>query len=186
MKKQKQNYIPEINAGSMADIAFLLLIFFLVSTTIPNDQGIVRKLPEPCLNGDCSTEINERNVLRISMNFAGELSIDSEVSSMDSLVPKIKEFIDNNGDGSCLYCKGSKRLNASDNPSIAVVSLATDRQLPYKLFIEAQNKISLAYLELREEYAKKVYNKNLSQLKEDEWAQVRKSYPLLLSEAELR
>ena len=87
---------PEINAGSMADIAFLLLIFFLVTTTMANDKGIQRKLPPICETPDCRGEIYERNILRISLNGNQEIMVKNEIITIDKLKDNVKTFVDNN------------------------------------------------------------------------------------------
>ena len=115
--------MPEVNAGSMADIAFLLLIFFLVTAVIPKDQGINRKLPAPCPEGQiCDAELNERNVLRIVINNQDQIMVENDFVNLDELKEVTKAFLDNNGDGSCTYCNGNKVPDASDNPDAAVIS----------------------------------------------------------------
>jgi len=127
MKRLKQ--APEVNAGSMADIAFLLLIFFLVTAVIPNDHGINRKLPKLCPPGQkCQADIHERNILRISLNANQEIMLDQDVVSVENIKDLTKLFIDNNGDNSCDYCNGSGLANASDNPKKAVIALQVDKK----------------------------------------------------------
>ncbi|MBP0902348.1 ExbD/TolR family protein [Mariniflexile gromovii] len=142
--------MPEVNAGSMADIAFLLLIFFLVTATISSDEGINRVLPEECPPGiDCSSPIIERNVLKIIINNDDEIMIGNQIVPIEALKNTTKNFIDNNGDNTCGYCNGEKSSMASENPTKAVVSLQTGQQTSYKRFIEVQNELSKAYYELR-------------------------------------
>lgn len=175
---------PELHAGSMADIAFLLLIFFLVATTIPNDKGISRNLPDPCPPGQvpCDKKITERNVLRIVMNEKGALLVDNDKTALIDLKNIVKEFVDNNGDKSCDYCNGSALLNSSENPRKAAISLATHREAPYKDFIALQDELTTAYYELRALYAQEVFNKEVSILTEVEMEQVKKAYPFSISE----
>lgn len=175
---------PDLHAGSMADIAFLLLIFFLVATTIPNDKGISRNLPDPCRPGQvpCDKKITERNVLRIVMNEKGSLLVNNDRTILTDLKSIVKEFIDNNGDKSCNYCKGSAFLSSSENPAKAAVSLATHREAPYKDFIALQDELTAAYYELRAVYAQEVFSKDVSILTEVEMEQVKKAYPFSISE----
>ncbi|MAO10090.1 MAG: biopolymer transporter ExbD [Flavobacteriaceae bacterium] len=181
------NKVPEVNAGSMADIAFLLLIFFLVSTTIPNDKGIVRKIPEPCPPGQkCDTEINERNLLSININKEGELFVNEGVTPYKDLKEIIKDFIDNNGDATCDYCNGNKVAAASDNPKKASISINTHPKTPYKAFITVQNELTAAYLELRKRYTETVLQKDADNLTEEEIKQVQQAYPFRISEADIQ
>ena len=182
-----QRNAPRVNAGSMADIAFLLLIFFLVTTTIARDKGIARKLPRKCPPGiNCSIDINDRNIMRLYLNETGELLVNDDVTDLTELRSLIKNFIDNNGDGSCEYCHGLQLIGSSENPSVAVISLNTDRLTPYREFISLQDEISQAYFELRRDYALNIFKKEPSELSDSEMFQVKEAYPFLLSEADIK
>jgi len=176
----------EVNAGSMADIAFLLLIFFLVVSTIDNDVGINRKLPKKCLTEDCISEIHSRNLLTIKLNEAQEILIDNELTDILDVKLKIMNFLDNNGDSSCLYCSGKQLTTASDNPKKAVVSILTTRDTNYEWFISVQDELISAYYDLRLVYVKKQYGKPLTELSNQELLETKKAYPLQVSEAELQ
>ncbi|MDO5971452.1 biopolymer transporter ExbD [Flavivirga aquimarina] len=179
--------MPEVNAGSMADIAFLLLIFFLVTATISSDEGINRSLPEECPPGmDCTNTIHERNILRILINNNDEIMIKDNIITIDELKEIAKNFLDNNGDGTCSYCSGTKSTNASDNPKKAVISLQNDRQTSYKQFITVQDELSKAYYELRNTYSLNVLKKPSDKLSKQELKQVKDAYPFILSEAETK
>ncbi len=177
---------PTINTGSMADIAFLLLIFFLVTAVIPNDYGFNRKLPEPCKSEPCSVEQHRHNVLQILVGKDNTLMVNNALISIDELKDQVKRFIDNNGDKSCTYCNGDQLESASDNPTKAVISLQTDRDSTYEFFIEIQDEITKAYYELRENYANEVFKKEINALSKDEIKKLREAYPFILSEAETK
>jgi biopolymer transport protein ExbD len=187
MKNSRRNY-PEVNAGSMADIAFLLLIFFLVTAAIPNDRGITRKLPPPCPSGtDCSDEtISIRNILEIKINAKDELLVNNQIISIMDLKDTTKEFLDNNGDGSCEYCSGLKYITLSDNPKEAVISLNNHPNTSYNFYIGIQDQITKAYYELRRDYAIKVLNKSNKELTKEELRKVKKAYPFILSEVQIK
>ncbi len=182
--KNPRHSAPQVNAGSMADIAFLLLIFFLVTTTISADKGISRKLPENCPPGlDCNTTINERNILRISINNQDELMVENELISIKDLKQIAKDFLDNNGDKSCNYCHGPQDSSSSDNPLDAVISLLYDNLTTYEMFVAVQDILTKAYYELREDYALKVLRKSARELTESDLKALKKAYPFVLSEA---
>ncbi len=177
---------PEVNAGSMADIAFLLLIFFLVSTTIPKDKGIARSIPKKCLPGEpCSIEMNERNILLIAANNAGELFVNKELMEYKDLQKTITDFIDNNGDNSCGYCDGAKDKEASDNPNLAAISIDVQATAPYRYFITIQDEITKSYMVLRTHYAKSTFDKTLEELTVAELKEVKDAYPFRISEAKI-
>ena len=179
----RRNY-PTVNAGSMADIAFLLLIFFLVTTTISSDKGILRKLPTPCSpNENCNTKEPERNVLRILVNDKQEIMIEDEIVDLTEVKQIAKDFLDNNLDGICNYCNGKQLLDASDNPKKAVISLQHHALTKYYVFINVQDELTQAYYELREEFAKAKYNKPVEKLSKEELREIKEAYPFILSEA---
>ena len=176
-----------INAGSMADIAFLLLLFFLVATTISQEKGIVRKLPNPCPAGqDCTTDIPERNLLHIIINEKGDLLVDNEITPLKELKNRAVLFLDNNGKGTCDYCKGTKIESESDDPAKAVISVSSHRMSSYASFISVQDELTKAYTELRTRYATEKFNKSFEMLSEEEMTAVQKAYPFIVSEATIQ
>src|SRR5690606_9001689 len=133
--RHSQHSAPQVNAGSMADIAFLLLIFFLVTTTIFADKGINRKLPANCPPGrDCSALIADQNIIKIHINDNQEIMIDEEVIVIEETQDILKKFVDNNGDSTCSYCNGAGLELFSEHTSNAVISLQSGDQTHYELF----------------------------------------------------
>jgi biopolymer transport protein ExbD len=179
-------FVPEVNAGSMADIAFLLLIFFLVTATISSDEGINRLLPKDCPTGDCGGIISERNILRIAINNKDDILIEDELAQLKDIKTITKNFIDNNGNGNCNYCQGNREAASSESPQKAVVSLQTGKQTTYKTFIAVQNELTKAYYELRQAYSLNVLDKPIDKLTKQEMKQVKNAYPFILSEAETK
>jgi biopolymer transport protein ExbD len=181
--------IPEINAGSMADIAFLLLIFYLVTTTMDTDKGINRKLPpiEDELVQD-PPPIKERNIFTVLVNSNDQLLVEDEYLEINELRAKAMEFIDNNGDGSCEYCKGYGVSSSSDNPVKAVISLQNDRGTSYGMYVKVQNELVAAYEDLRERYAEDEYGRSYRGMdpEEDEEIikEIKNAYQQKISEAE--
>lgn len=178
--------VPEINAGSMADIAFLLLIFFLVTTTMDVDSGINRKLPpyEPDLLTDPPPPIKKKNIFTVLVNSNDQLLVEDEYMDISELRAAAFAFLDNNGDLSCDYCEGLRSPSSSDNPGKAIVSLQNDRGTSYKLYISVQNELAAAYNELREREAQKKFGKSYDDLDEEESDEIQALYPQKISEAE--
>jgi len=150
--------MPEVNAGSMADIAFLLLIFFLVTTTIENNSGLNRQLP----SNEASLPILEKNLLRIGLNANNELLIGDELSDIKELRDRAIAFLDNGGivkgaNGYCNYCKGERAISSSDNPQKAIISLSNTRETNYGVYIAVQNEHAGAYNALRNRESLRLY-----------------------------
>tara|TARA_A200000159_G_scaffold148999_1_gene157160 strand:- start:542 stop:1165 length:624 start_codon:yes stop_codon:yes gene_type:complete len=143
---------PEVNAGSMADIAFLLLIFFLVTTTIETDSGINRKLP-PIEDVEDPPIIKEKNIFTVVVNKNNQLLVEEELTDVSDLRSMAIEFLDNGGgegEEACDYCQGDRDPKSSDNPDKAIISLKNDRETSYKIYIAVQNELVAAYNDLRD------------------------------------
>lgn len=178
--------IPEINAGSMADIAFLLLIFFLVTTTMDVDKGINRKLPpwNPEQLDD-PPPIKKRNIFTVLVNANDDLLVEEEYMELEDLRAATKRFLNNNGDKSCTYCLGGLRSeSSSDNPQKAIVSLQNDRGTSYNMYVAVQNELAAAYNELREELAQRRYGTAVENLTKEQQDEIQNAYPQKISEAE--
>lgn len=154
---------PQVNAGSMADIAFLLLIFFLVTTTIETDSGINRKLP-PIEDNPDTPEIKMKNIFTVMVNKNDQLLVEDQLMELSELREAAIEFLDNGGDGSCTYCKGAKDLTSSDNPDKAIISLQNDSETSYKAYISVQNELVAAYYFLRDRECLTKYGKTYREL----------------------
>ncbi|GAA4279934.1 ExbD/TolR family protein [Gaetbulibacter aestuarii] len=159
---------PEVNAGSMADIAFLLLIFFLVTTTIETDSGINRKLP-PMEDNDEDVVIKQKNIFTVLLNGKDQLLVEDELMDLKDLREAAKEFLDNGGipkgqEGYCSYCQGKRDPSSSDNPDKAIISLANNRETSYKQYIAVQNELVAAYNELRDRRAQELYGETFAEM----------------------
>lgn len=158
---------PEVNAGSMADIAFLLLIFFLVTTTIETDTGLNRKLP-PIDDSEVKPPvIRERNIFTVNINRHNQLLVEDELMELKDLRKAAVEFLDNGGGvapDDCTYCKGKKDPHSSDNPDKAIISLKSDRETKYATYISVQNELVAAYNQLRDRRATELYGKTLKEM----------------------
>lgn len=161
---------PEVNAGSMADIAFLLLIFFLVTTTIETDTGLNRKLPPIDDTESTPPIIRQRNMFTVLINGRNQLMVKDELMELKDLRKAAVEFLDNGGgtgNDACTYCKGKKDPTSSDNPDKAIISLKNDRETKYSTYISVQNELVAAYNELRDRRATELYGKTLKEMEAD-------------------
>lgn len=171
---KKKRRLQEINASSMADIAFLLLIFFLVTTTMDIDKGLLVLLPPWSEDPPEDIKTNERDVLKILVNKDDLLLVEGEPLEITELKELTKRHVNNKG----------VDKDFSTSPLKAVVSLKNDRGTTYDMYIKVQNELKSAYNELREEYAKQRYGVAFDDLDDPRKKVVRKSYPLRISEAE--
>jgi biopolymer transport protein ExbD len=180
----------DINAGSMADIAFLLLIFFLVTTTMDVETGIQRRLPPmPDENQQAEVEqINKRNIMVVLINKNDRLFAGGQEMHITMLKDKVKEFITNPAN---LPDMPEKRENDIEGfgpvmVSRAVVSLQNDRGTSYNAYIQVQNELVKAFNELRDDFSMQHFGKKYSSLDEDQQRIVRDAVPMNLSEREPR
>jgi biopolymer transport protein ExbD len=182
--------IPAINASSMADISFLLLIFFLVTTSMDVNQGLARRLPAPIPPDQKveDTDINKRNLFVVKINWENKLLVQGQELDVRQLRAKAKEFIVNAED-------------AADMPKLFeedfgepfgtlkytkehVISVQNDAETQYQAYLEVQNELVAAYNELREECAQKYFHKSYNDLDEEWQKKIQKIYPQKISEAE--
>ena len=182
--------IPQINASSMADISFLLLIFFLVTTSMDVNQGLARRLPAPVPPDQKveNTEINKRNLMVVKINSANQLMVQGQLLEIKQLRAKAKEFIKNENDDATL----PKLVEEDFGEPIGVVkytkdhviSVQNDVDTQYQAYLDVQNELVAAYNELRDECARHYFHKAYAELDEDQQKQVQKVYPQKISEAE--
>lgn len=183
----------EINAGSMADIAFLLLIFFLVTTTMDVDTGIIRMLPpKPDPNQPPPPPINKRNVFVVLVNANDQLLVEDQLIEVSDLREKAKEFI--KGYPEQPDNMEFPEFKNEDIPffgnipvSKQIISLQNDNGTSYNMYIQVQNELAAAYNELRDELARNKFGKSYEELNAtdpNKASAIKKIYPARISEAE--
>jgi len=196
---------PEVNGGSLADIAFLLLIFFLVTTTMDTDTGITRLLPpEPEDNQETEVKVNQRNVLVVLLNRSDLLMVGGEVMDRLALKEETMQFFTNPNDDPTLpekeeqevqFPPGSSSLLPPDGVwtgmvSKGVISLQNDRSTTYGKYLQVQNELVAAVNTLRNDFCKLYFDKEYDELntnkpiEEEIQAGIRKIYKMNISESE--
>ncbi|WP_121666847.1 ExbD/TolR family protein [Mesonia aquimarina] len=193
---------PEVNAGSMADIAFLLLIFFLVTTTIETDKGLNSKLPPIEEEPQDPPPVKQKNIFLVLINGGNQLFVEDDKMELVDLREEAIAFLDNGGGQgkeTCEYCQGANDPESSDNPVKAIISLQNDRETDYGMYIAVRNELTAAYNFLRNREAERLFGTSFSKMEEDfnspdydgNKAQleenikvIREMFPMKLSEAE--
>ncbi|HBK29216.1 MAG TPA: biopolymer transporter ExbD [Parabacteroides sp.] len=186
----KKRKTPGINGSSSADIAFMLLIFFLITTSMDTDQGLARRLPPPVpkdQKNDADVDIKHRNLLVVLVSSGNQIMCGGEPTDIKQLKDKVKEFIDNP------YNDANKPEKVEvDVPYFGktmvtknhVISLQNDRGTSYQAYIDVQNELAAAYNELRDNISKEKFGKAFMDLDEDQQKAVQQIYPQKISEAE--
>ena len=175
LKKKRGREGGEIDGSSLADIAFLLLIFFLVVTTIDVDSGIGLVLP-PIPDDIEPPPVRERNLLNILVNAQGMVLINEQPAAIPTVRDRVKEFIDNNG----------VDPNLSESPDDAIVSIKTDRRTPYNVYIDMLDEVMGAYEELRNAASQQRFGVPYSSLEQGsiQREEIQEMYPKKISIAE--
>ncbi len=179
---------PDIPSASLADTAFMMLIFFLVSTTMDTDAGLSRMLPPPVPPQDVNDDvkIKERNVYVVLINKNDQLMVEGEPMHINDLKNKAKEFIANPADEATLPEKDIKEIPFFGNYPVSkqVISLQNDRGTSYGVYVKVQDELAAAYGELRNELAHRKWNKPYDDLEKEQQEAIRAIYPQRISEAE--
>ena len=188
---RKKRSMPGINATSTADIAFMLLIFFLTTTSMNTDKGLARRLPpppDPSVKQQDNLKVKERNVLQVRINKDNQLMVGSEYLEVSQLRDKAKEFIANPNDEAKLPEKHLKNIPLLGGACMItekhVISVTNDVGTSYQAYIDVQNELVAAYNELRNELAEEKFGKTYIECNEDEQKAIREFYPQKISEAE--
>ncbi len=189
MAERKKRKMQEINASSMADISFLLLIFFLVTTSMDVSQGLSRRLPPP-LPPDAKSqknEIKERNIFIVKINSQNELLVQGQQIDVSQLRAKAIEFIDNPADDPNLPEKTTEEIPLLGTMTFTkdhVISVQNDVDTQYQAYVLVQNELVAAYNELRNRLAMERFGHLYDDLEEDQQKAIQKVYPQKISEAE--
>lgn len=187
---RKKRKTPGINGTSSADIAFMLLLFFLLTSSMDTDQGLARRLPPPPQPDQEKQEIDvkKRNMLRVLVNTNGQILCGDDFIQLNELKERVKEFIANPRGDEHLPEQEMKEVPFFGNVIVNskhVISLMNDRGTPYQAYIDVQNELARAYNELRDAKAKEKFDgKAFAELDDEQQKAVQQIYPQKISEAE--
>ena len=180
--------VPQMNTSSTADIAFLLLCYFLMTTTMGTQTGLSRRLPPmPDKTQKLEdTKVNRRNIIVVKINSADKILAGTEPIDVSMLKDKIKEFITNPQNREDLPEKEMTQIEGLGEYPVSkgVISLQNDRGTSYQAYIAVQNELVKAVNEVRDDFSKAHFGKVYNALEEDEQEIVRKAVPQNISEAE--
>lgn len=182
---RKKRTFPEVPSASLADIAFLLIIFFIVSTTMDVDTGIYRVLPQ-WVDDVEAPKINKRNTFVVLINKNNDLAINGEFAQVSEIKDKLKEFILNPQDNPGLSEKKEEMIEGIGPfmRSQGIVSLQNDRGTDYGAYMQVQNELVKGFNELRNDFAMQRFGMKLEKLSEEQQEAVKKAFPTAISEAE--
>ena len=178
---------PEINSSSQADIAFLLLCFFLMTTSMDVDYGITRRLPPPIQAEQEDTKVKERNVMNVMVNKSDKLLVNGRPCDISMLKDLAKDFMTPRPNDETAPEVEDKTFGegiGTIKMSKGVISLQNDRGTSYAMYISVQNELARAFNEMKADLAKKTWGKTLEQLTEDQTKAVNEAVPVRVSEAE--
>lgn len=189
--------IPQINASSMADISFLLLIFFLVTTSMDVNKGLARRLPPPPQNQPnqekLDLKIKKRNLMVVKINSHNQLMVNGEIMEVSRLKDEVKKFILNKENNPNLPEVVEDEFDFGGNVGQIpvkytkdhVISVQNDVDTKYETYLDVQNELVRAYNEIRDESASYYYHvKHFNDLSESQQKVIQKIYPQKISEAE--
>ena len=186
----KKRKTPGINGSSSADIAFMLLIFFLITTSMATDKGLARRLPPPVPKDQKKNEemdIKKRNILVVLINSNNQILCNNEFIDIKQLREKVRNFIENPYNDEHMPEKTEVDVPFFGKQMVTknhVISLQNDRGTEYQAYIDVQNELAAAYNELRDEVSRKKFGKAFADLDEDQQKAVQMIYPQKISEAE--
>ena len=186
MARQKKK-VPDLNAGSMADISFLLLVFFLVTTTMDTDTGITRRLPPPIENPEMDVKVKERNIMNVMINKYDKLLVNGKPGDVATLKDATKEFITPRPNDEKAPEVEMKNIELIGDIMLnkGVVSLKNDRGTSYAMYISVQNELARAFNEMKDEMSLKYFNQHYADLTDkDKIEAINKAVPVRVSEAE--
>lgn len=186
---KKKRKVPGLNASSTADISFILLIFFLITTSMDTDMGLARRLPPPPEdeNSEAEIDVKERNILNVKVNSLGQIMVNGELMDVTQLCDRAKEFVKNENNDPNLPEKHAKNIPLLGMCAVTdkhVISVQTDRGTSYNVYFQIQNELVRAYNELRDELSKAKFGKLYANLTEEQQEAIRGYYPQKISEAE--
>jgi len=186
---RKKRSIPQVNSSSSADIAFMLLIFFLITTSMDTDRGLARRLPPPVPKEqkDVDVDIKKRNLLIVLINSNNQILCGDQYVDIKQLKDLVKDFVQNPYNDEHKPEKVEEDIPFFGKQMVTknhIISLMNDRGTDYQAYIDVQNELARAYNELRNEVSKEKFGKVFDALTEEQQDAVIKIYPQKISEAE--
>ena len=162
-RKRYRRQIPELNTTSTADISFMLLIFFLVTSSMDTDKGLLRQMAPPPMEQQQPTDINKELVVKVELDGQNQLTCDGKPATLKELSEAVTAMVN---------------VNRTEH----VISLEADRATSYEAYFQVQNTIVNTYQALRERYAQEHYGKSYVRLGNDERTEINTYYPQRISE----
>jgi biopolymer transport protein ExbD len=183
---KKKRKVPQLNSTSSADIAFIMLLFFLLTSSMDTDRGIARRLP-PISDVKQEQKVKERNLLVVQISSLNQIGCRGEGVTLPQLRERVKEFIENPNNSENMPEKEEVEVPFFGNMMVTknhVISLQNDRGTSYQTYIDVQNELAAAYSDLRNNISQKKFGKAFLEISEEQQSAVLEIYPQRVSEAE--
>ncbi len=188
IKKRFRHIVPSLNTTSTADISFMLLIFFLVTTSIDNEKGVARRLPPPPDVTEHSVlTVKERNVLRVAVSADGNITCEDSAISLRQLQQRVETFVDNRNNDVTLPEKHVREVPLLGKCVVSdahVISLEVSREADYNSYFHVQETIVAAYSALRDRLSRRKFGHPYAECTTEEREALAKCYPQRISETE--
>lgn len=183
---RKKKELPGLNTASMADVSFLLLTFFLLTSSINTDLGIQRRLPPASNQKSRPTEIHKRNIFSVKVNSSDQIFLDGQIGDINELKQKAKEFLSNQQNSPNLPEKEKIYIPLIGKYYVSkgVISVQNDRGTSYDMYFKIQNELTAAITELKDELSKERFGKAYKDCKYEQKEAIDKAIPTSISEAE--
>lgn len=187
--KEKRHNIPAINSSASADIAFLLLIFFLLTSSLDTTKGMFRKLPPSNQDNAHKEKIDilKRNILYVSIDEQNKIRCNDELTTINDLKPKLKNFISNPDNDNNLPEKTEMEFQGLGVVPVTidhVIALEIDRNSDYQTYISVQNELATVYNELRDEFTKQYFHSDFKKSTPEQKEMARQAFPMKIAELE--
>ena len=186
MFKRRRSEVPTLNTTSTADISFMLLIFFLVTSSMDTDKGLPRQLPPPeDINEQQEVEVKKRNVMELQLDANDQLTCNGEPLTTDELTRRVAEFVANKQELASLPEKSEREVHLLGRCRVSdrhIITVKADRQTTYNAYFNMQNAIVRGYATVRNELARQRFGHGLAQCSQEERDALTMVYPQRISE----
>jgi len=189
IKEKRKHEVPQLNTTSTADISFMLLTFFLMTTSMDSDKGLPRQLPPIADEKQEQTtqEVKKRNIMELCLRNNNTLTLNGKPIAINKLRAEVEKFVENRTNSGQLPERTTvdiPLLGKCSTTAAHVIAIQAERKANYETYFAMQNEIMIAYNSLRNKLAKSRFGKSFAELSPEQADAIRTYYPQRISEAE--